>query len=612
MLLGLLAGCSFDSHPLRARELMAGTGGTGSGASGTSGSSGEAGNGGAGGGIGPELDAAMDAGTTPPPRDSGPRDAGDSGSPDARVPDAAIDSGALKCIPNLSRTCYTGADGTRGIGVCHAGVHKCLADGSDFGPCTSELLPSADVCGNELDDDCNGIVDDGFPNASGCQCMPGEQQPCYDGPADTEGVGTCAAGAITCNAQGTGWSNCENEVVPGTPTCAVADHDCNGINDDQQDLDQDGFSLCDGDCCDSTTDGCDSPELVNPGAYDLAGNSVDDDCSGGVDDASSSCDGALTNGTTAALDYAKALDLCQRTVANATGSAKRWGVINAGFSLADSEPTTLPLDTQHNLRTAFGAIAPQQGARMIALSTGHAAATDDGAAYFAFDPGEVMGSSCAMPADWLAANNGVVQQVPGCKTIDVGNVFDSVQLALSIRVPTNVHGFSLRVFYLSSDFPEYVCGSDVDYALALLSSSLGSPSNPADGNIATFTASGGARYPLSADLAYGDTGLFRQCLNGAIGCDSTATAGTTSACTGTSELAGTGFDQSSQNPCMTMSMENIGGGTGWTTISGNVQPGETITLRLLIWDTGDPKYDSLVLFDGFQWSTDPVDPGLSL
>jgi hypothetical protein len=175
-----------------------------------------------------------------------------------------------------------------------------------------------------------------------------------------------------------------------------------------------------------------------------------------------------------------------------------------------------------------------------------------------------------------------------------------------------MHAFKLRVFYLSADYPEYVCGSGVDYSLVLLDSALGSPSNPADRNIATFTTSGGTRYPLSADLAYGDTGLFQQCINGPTGCDSSATAGTTTACTGTSELVDTGFDQTSQNPCMMSGTENIGGGTGWETVSGNVQPGETITLRLMIWDTLDAAYDSLVLFDDFQWSPTALSPGLSL
>ena len=52
-----------------------------------------------------------------------------------------------------------------------------------------------------------------------------------------------------------------------------------------------------------------------------------------------------------------------------------------------------------------------------------------------------------------------------------------------------------------------------------------------------------------------------------------------------------------------------GGGTGWLETSGNVVGGETITLRIAIWDTSDAIYDSIVLLDNFQWSVEASDPG---
>jgi hypothetical protein len=52
-----------------------------------------------------------------------------------------------------------------------------------------------------------------------------------------------------------------------------------------------------------------------------------------------------------------------------------------------------------------------------------------------------------------------------------------------------------------------------------------------------------------------------------------------------------------------------GGGTGWLTTSGNVQPGETMKLRIAIWDTSDHAYDSLAVIDGFKWSADTSMPG---
>jgi hypothetical protein len=54
-----------------------------------------------------------------------------------------------------------------------------------------------------------------------------------------------------------------------------------------------------------------------------------------------------------------------------------------------------------------------------------------------------------------------------------------------------------------------------------------------------------------------------------------------------------------------------GGGTGWLTLRGNVSPGETMELRLAIWDTGGHIFDSLVLLDAFEWSLEPAAPGVT-
>ena len=44
-----------------------------------------------------------------------------------------------------------------------------------------------EVCGNGLDDDCDGVADDG------CVCFPGSTAVCYDGPAGTESVRSSTA-----------------------------------------------------------------------------------------------------------------------------------------------------------------------------------------------------------------------------------------------------------------------------------------------------------------------------------------------------------------------------------------------------------------------------------
>ncbi|MBK9517645.1 MAG: putative metal-binding motif-containing protein [Anaeromyxobacter sp.] len=64
------------------------------------------------------------------------------------------------CTAAETRTCYSGPAGTEGVGACLAGTQVCAADGATFGACLAEVLPSADVCGNGVDDDCDGAVDD--------------------------------------------------------------------------------------------------------------------------------------------------------------------------------------------------------------------------------------------------------------------------------------------------------------------------------------------------------------------------------------------------------------------------------------------------------------------
>lgn len=61
-------------------------------------------------------------------------------------------------------------------------------------------------------------------------CEPGTTRACYGAPAETEGVGVCAAGTEACKADGSGYDDCEGEIVPGTEDCAQpADEDCSGM-----------------------------------------------------------------------------------------------------------------------------------------------------------------------------------------------------------------------------------------------------------------------------------------------------------------------------------------------------------------------------------------------
>jgi hypothetical protein len=381
------------------------------------------------------------------------------------------------------------------------------------------------------------------------------------------------------------------------------------------DTDGDGWTTCQGDCCDAAglCPGAD-PVLVNPGAFDVAGNGVDDDCDAATPDSGPiACDGGLASSSSAPLDYARALDLCSSTVESPPLEQRRWGVITGAFSLADG--TGAPAAGSRAIRTTFGSVGPLSGTAFTVLSSGTAAAPGQVLpSHGPPQPGQEMGTTSGPPADWLTAHLGVPPVAPGCPAAFNAVAQDPIQLKLRVRVPTNARSFSLRAFAYSSEYPEWVCGMFMDYVVVLFDSQFtptgGESANPADKNLASFDPppAGGEVVPFGGHLAWGNTGAFTQCLNGAIGCAS-GNAGVMAACVGTSQLAGTGFDLLVAGSDACGANNQVGGGTGWLTIRGNVQPGETIELRFAVWDTGDTLYDSLVLLDGFEWSTTSIVPG---
>jgi MYXO-CTERM domain-containing protein len=120
----------------------------------------------------------------------------------------------------LSRACYTFGSGCNlntGVcqGFCQIGVQVC--SGNAFGACQNQVGPGTEVC-NGIDDDCDGTVDDGFPNLG---------NPC------SVGQGICAAnGTIVCNSAGNG-TVCNAPVITGsTEICNCLDDDCDGQVDD--------------------------------------------------------------------------------------------------------------------------------------------------------------------------------------------------------------------------------------------------------------------------------------------------------------------------------------------------------------------------------------------
>ncbi|MDQ1346831.1 MAG: hypothetical protein QG573_200 [Acidobacteriota bacterium] len=95
------------------------------------------------------------------------------------------------------------------------------------GPADSPAAPvsKSELCGNGLDDNGNGDVDER------CACKPGATQPCFPGPADRKGQGICQAGTQKCqgDAEFLSWGRCEGAVGPKAELCGDGiDQDCDG------------------------------------------------------------------------------------------------------------------------------------------------------------------------------------------------------------------------------------------------------------------------------------------------------------------------------------------------------------------------------------------------
>ncbi len=172
------------------------------------------------------------------------------------------------CTNGETRPCYGGAKGTEDKGPCKPGIQTC-ANGAWGNTCAGEIIPKTEEC-NKVDDDCNGQVDDGNPDGGGA-CSTGKQGICAAGTDncqngalvcvqnlqpktetcnklddDCDGVvddgnpggggactlaslqGECKTGAQACTG---GSLTCTQTVFPKTEVCNNKDDDCNGAVD---------------------------------------------------------------------------------------------------------------------------------------------------------------------------------------------------------------------------------------------------------------------------------------------------------------------------------------------------------------------------------------------
>ena len=204
------------------------------------------------------------------------------------------------------------------------------------------------------------------------------------------------------------------------------------------------------------------------------------------------------------------------------------------------------------IKTAYGVnLKPRSGKHMVVLSSGVAAAKGQ------------LGYK--LPQNGTKFSN--TAPYPKVKCKNSGTVNDYTEWRLTLKVPQNVHSFAFDFNFMSSEFPEWVGSKFNDKFLAILSSKKfkGNVSFDSKGNCISIN---NAFFTVCNKCKGGDKGLL-----------------------------GTGYEG------------GIGGGTGWLTTTSPVTPGETITLRFIVFDEGDRVLDSAVVLDGFRWQTSPAGGG---
>jgi len=124
----------------------------------------------------------------------------------------------------MTRSCYSGLEGTAGTGECREGTETC-GGGEWQGVCVAEIVPVLEECDGH-DEDCDGFTDEdalGDPLA----------QDCWDGAAGTFPVGLCSSGTAVCAAGEFG--ACVGAVYPEfeeEPYCDLEDENCDGTEDE--------------------------------------------------------------------------------------------------------------------------------------------------------------------------------------------------------------------------------------------------------------------------------------------------------------------------------------------------------------------------------------------
>lgn len=363
------------------------------------------------------------------------------------------------------------------------------------------------------------------------------------GGGGTGGGTTSNGGGGTSNGGGSTSSGGGSGDIPG---CVQ------GMASSTVDQDMDGYSPSTGDC-----DDCNP--LINPGAINIPGDPTSYNCSGN-NNVTPACDPASNPNTAAAI--AQSMELCD----------SRFLISSAlGANVQDSK-----VSKGRNVLPNFGVLTPHAGKNMALMSSG-LAVDEHGPGYVLLQDGTPFGSmgiANPLPGLKAAANCGTTQS----------DVNDYNEVVFTMKAPTNVKSFSFDFQFFSAEYPEFVCSMYNDEFLAIVQSPT------------TYPTAQNISFDSKNNPVTINSGFFTIC-------DQPGCATPVSAIDGTGyETITSVFDPTTLQTVM----EAVGGSTGWLTTTVPINPGETFTLRFVVFDEGDDIYDSAVLLDNFTWGTTAV------
>ncbi len=357
----------------------------------------------------------------------------------------------VQCTPGDTKECYEGPSGSSGIGICSKGIATCVVDGTDWSECVGQVLPEAEICGDGIDQDCNG------------EDATAETVIDIDGDGFTYCTGDCCETTWECTTP--------ERVGPGSfevPSNGIDDN-CNGTVDEES-------SGCDVGLNADSSDPLDLGKAIdlclaeNESEYGLVSARI-----------------VFPNGNEMSDPY--------------SGPDGNGGTTN--------NPSIAVPGSAYSILPGMGNfVKPTQGTNFLILSTGQAKTKIDN-----LDTDNLTESSA--PEDWYLFHDSKFPDSPNCGLLaespGENPVRDSVMLELVVRAPNNAAAFSIDINFHSAEFPEYVCKGFNDFFVMLLDSTFTSTDmnlqNPADKNLAMDENKN------SVGINLAKSGLFKVCKN---------------------------------------------------------------------------------------------------